>query len=762
MAQEDVLIKFEVDYSELTNAQQELSKTGKVDTKGFQAIQAAISDTATDTQGLIKQFKDVAGASVKMGKSIENAFGAGVEDALKDAGVSLNDFSKALTKANAPIKSVKTEMRELKEAMSRMKAEGKDTGREFDALRARAGKLQDAIGDANAEIKNAGSDTRHLDNVVGSISALAGGFAAAQGAVALFGDENQDLQKTLVKVTGAMALAQGLQQVYNATLKEGALTKLADSVATGAQSTATTLYTFVMGGATVATKLFRAALIATGIGAVVILVISLVSAISDFVSESKNATISAEDFNTALEEQNRLLKINIDAIDDAAKLEESRRRRKGNNIGALGEALEAIKVEENKLAKIKELDLQARKDANYNRLTENKDVIANLQLLATQVLAQENKVKLLKSNAIADQEDREQEAEIERLRKQGIFNKKKLDDLEKARLKEQAALRDYWKKYFAQLAIHMDNERDQINDHEQQKLDLAAKWDALRLEMQKSFIKSSQDAADKAAAAAAKKKIEDEDERVRLIEKKQLIISIAQELGGVFAELSRQQAQRDAMFIDGERKKVDEQLKAGAITAKAAEQKQKQFDELERKYRQKAATREKQAAVFQALLAVPQAYLQGVKSAPGPAGIALGAIGAAFAAIQAALIIARPIPKFFKGKKGNYEGPGIVGDAGAELVERGGRMFLYTKPSQTYLGKKDKVYTASETRNILHNTNISTTATPSRGDRFDYDRLAKAIPKNSFNINIDKEFITESVANGLSKTNYMDRRYSSK
>ena len=249
---------------------------------------------------------------------------------------------------------------------------------------------------------------------------------------------------------------------------------------------------------------------------------------------------------------------------------------------------------------------------------------------------------------------------------------------------------------------------------------------------------------------------------MRLIEKKQLIISIAQELGGAFAELSRQQAQRDAMFIDGERKKVDEQLKAGAITAKAAEQKQKQFDELERKYRQKAATREKQAAVFQALLAVPQAYLQGVKSAPGPAGIALGAIGAAFAAIQAALIIARPIPKFFKGKKGNYEGPGIVGDAGAELVERGGRMFLYTKPSQTYLGKKDKVYTASETRNILHNTNISTTATPSRGDRFDYDRLAKAIPKNSFNINIDKEFITESVANGLSKTNYMDRRYSSK
>lgn len=289
MAQETVLIDFQVDYSELANAQAELAKTGKVDSKGFKEIQSAIDATAQDTQGLIKTFKEVGQASVKMGKSMENAFGAGIQDALDQAGVSVEDFGKALTKASTPAASVKKELAALKNEMASLKAQGKDTGKEFDALRSRAGALSDAISDANAEIKNAGSDTRGIDNVVGSISALAGGYAAVQGAAALFGEENEDVQKALLKVNAAMALAQGLQVLYTATLKEGALTKLADSVATGAQTAATTLLTFVTTGATVAARAYRVALLATGIGAIIVLVVALASAFSKHNDEVKDA-----------------------------------------------------------------------------------------------------------------------------------------------------------------------------------------------------------------------------------------------------------------------------------------------------------------------------------------------------------------------------------------------------------------------------------------------------------------------------------------
>lgn len=339
MAQENILVKFDVDYTELTNAQAELAKTGKVDTKGFEKIQTEIKETATETKELVTEFKNVATVATKMGKSVEAAFGSGVQDALDTAGVSVDEFAVALKKANAPATSLKKELKDLKESMSRMKAEGKDTGKEFDSLRQRAGKLSDAIADANAEIKNAGSDTKNIDNVVGSISALAGGYAAVQGAAALFGDESEDLQKTLVKVNAAMAIASGIQQVMTALQKEGALAKLADVVATKAQAAATTLYTFVMAGATTATKVFRAALISTGIGAVVVLIGYLITAIMDYADEAEDAKIENEKLKASFEATTKAIDDQIDSLNRAGNS-------LANNSKAVGQsAAETYKIQ---------------------------------------------------------------------------------------------------------------------------------------------------------------------------------------------------------------------------------------------------------------------------------------------------------------------------------------------------------------------------------------------------------------------------------
>ena len=47
-----------------------------------------------------------------------------------------------------------------------------------------------------------------------------GGFAAAQGAIALFGGESKELEETLVKVNGALALLNGVQSVFR-TIDDG-------------------------------------------------------------------------------------------------------------------------------------------------------------------------------------------------------------------------------------------------------------------------------------------------------------------------------------------------------------------------------------------------------------------------------------------------------------------------------------------------------------------------------------------------------------
>jgi len=163
-------------------------------------------------------------------------------------------------------KTLKQQLREMKEQLGTM-----DEGSEgFKELVAEAGKLQDKIGDLNQQVKNFASDTGKVDMALGGLSAVTGGFEAVQGAMALAGSENQNLQKAMLKVQGAMALANGVQQVQIALQKESAFMKGVDAVKTTALSVATGVYTAVVGTSTGAMKLFRLAMIGTGIGALVV------------------------------------------------------------------------------------------------------------------------------------------------------------------------------------------------------------------------------------------------------------------------------------------------------------------------------------------------------------------------------------------------------------------------------------------------------------------------------------------------------------
>ena len=95
--------------------------------------------------------------------------------------------------------SLKSKLKELKQQMSQLK----EGSAEFNAVAKEAGKLEDKIGDINQRVRALASDTKRLDAFVGAAQGIAGGFAAAQGAVALFGAENEDLNKTLLKVQGS-------------------------------------------------------------------------------------------------------------------------------------------------------------------------------------------------------------------------------------------------------------------------------------------------------------------------------------------------------------------------------------------------------------------------------------------------------------------------------------------------------------------------------------------------------------------------------
>ena len=116
-------------------------------------------------------------------------------------------------------KSLKQQLKEMKTLL----ASGTLDSDQFRKLSIEAGQLQDRIADVNQRVKNLASDSRRLDAFLGLAQGITGGFAAAQGVMAAFGSENEDLQKTLLKVQGALAALNGVQAIANTLNKDSAL-----------------------------------------------------------------------------------------------------------------------------------------------------------------------------------------------------------------------------------------------------------------------------------------------------------------------------------------------------------------------------------------------------------------------------------------------------------------------------------------------------------------------------------------------------------
>jgi hypothetical protein len=151
----------------------------------------------------------------------------------------------------------------MQRALVDLAVAGKESTEEFRKLEAEAGELSDTIGDVSQRVKNMGSDTKNIEAFTQAVQGVAAGFQIAQGAAALFGEENEDIQKAMLQVNATMAIANGIQQVTVLLQKESAISMTANRIATA-------LYDKTLKGTIVSLRLFRTALISTGIGAAIV------------------------------------------------------------------------------------------------------------------------------------------------------------------------------------------------------------------------------------------------------------------------------------------------------------------------------------------------------------------------------------------------------------------------------------------------------------------------------------------------------------
>ena len=180
----------------------------------------------------------------------------------------------------------------------------------------------EAVADFNKQTEVTKGALEGIGNVA---SGVAGGFAAFQGVMALTGIESENFEKVMVKLNAAIAIAQGVSGMKGlfeglgrikgafATAGTSATTMAVETTAAGTAMTGTAVATK---SAEVAMKGFRKALIATGIGALVALLGTVISKIVDFVEKIKNAKEEQDEYNKAIEKQIEKEKERRDTVSD--------------------------------------------------------------------------------------------------------------------------------------------------------------------------------------------------------------------------------------------------------------------------------------------------------------------------------------------------------------------------------------------------------------------------------------------------------------
>ena len=135
-------------------------------------------------------------------------------DDLKALG-GIDNLKKSLGETEQSTKSLKQQLREATAEVAQMAEKYGEASKETVQAAKRAAELKDKIEDANDAILAFKGEGAFLATGK-ALQSVASGFAAAQGAMGLFGSESENVEKAILKVQSAMALAQGLEGLEDA------------------------------------------------------------------------------------------------------------------------------------------------------------------------------------------------------------------------------------------------------------------------------------------------------------------------------------------------------------------------------------------------------------------------------------------------------------------------------------------------------------------------------------------------------------------
>jgi hypothetical protein len=717
------ILEFDVDLSGLAEAAKAMQALGQLTEKQTAEIIGLAGKQAEAQRKVTQEVREQTSALGALNKNLANTTETIAGGAVKQGADAFGKVTTNVGEAASTTQRLTKRLGQLRDQIAKL-PEG---SAEFERLSIEAGKIEDRIGDVSKRVRILASDTKNLDALVSAASGIAGAFSVAQGAAALFGNENKDLQQALLKVQGSIAVLNGLQAVAATINKDSAASVVLLSNAKKA-------YSIVVGSTTGALKTFRVALASTGIGAIVIAVGALAANFDAIKQKLVELFPSLGNlggvFDTVRKKALGFLSQTIEGLKIAVEIlynfftgdfgdiaavaaQAGERLAKARNEGELAEEkrqqekreaaiIEGLIKENNRKLKV----MEAQGKDTYN--------------LRKKIL--EDELKLLKQRGEADAiQDKQTEIEV-----LTIEHNKKMEEINRKNAERQEALAlqplEALEKKSAQLINNPIEIKIKVSDPREQKMG--------------DLERTLQDEAEK------KKKAADE----LNAEIKDASISFASELSDTISGINAERIQSDldtqVAALEAEKEAV---LSNKRLTNNQREVIENQYRKKEAKLKEEAFKKEKEAKIIETIIATALAI---VKASPNPIQMALAATTGA---LSLTTIKTQPVPAFRKGTKSAPGGWALVGEEGAELV--------HLPPGAQVISNPDtQRFLSGSFADVMRKYNIQV----NKIFDFDYVRLGREVAANAgrISINIDEGGFHTRIARAYEERIYLDRKLS--
>lgn len=218
-------------------------------------VDLVVTDNLQETEGHLKKLSGQIKTSKKDVDSLEQSF-----ESLGDAAINLDA---SFEEVYGDLKPLTARMGEAEDRLYELSLAGKQGTKEFQALLTSVGNYRKVQIQTDLAVDSAA--TTMTQKLGGSLEYVSGAFAATQGAMAIFGKENKSVEAAILKVQSALAITQGF-----AAMREGANSVKQLGTAIKSLTIYQTAYNFINNATSVGLKVLRGALVATGIGALVV------------------------------------------------------------------------------------------------------------------------------------------------------------------------------------------------------------------------------------------------------------------------------------------------------------------------------------------------------------------------------------------------------------------------------------------------------------------------------------------------------------